>query len=295
MCAPEASAAPLLFNFTPTQPLTGETVTFTATTGGSITWDLDGDDTCDDASGTAAARSFPAAGAYTVKLCVNGDQIEEKAVVPVANRPPLASFAFLPTEPVARERVDFTSTAVDPDGPIVAQEWDLNGDGVFGDKTGETAAAFWLRAGTYPVALRVTDRDGATAVAQQSVVIARRPVGTFNPAPIVRVVGIPTATGAHLSLLTVTAPVGAHVGVRCKGGNCPYKYKRFTSKGKRVTLRKLSRNFRAGTVIEVRVTKPETIGKFTRVRIRAGRRPARLDRCLRPGRPNKLIGCERAS
>jgi hypothetical protein len=95
--------------------------------------------------------------------------------------------------------------------------------------------------------------------------------------------------------MTVTAPAGAHVGVRCKGGNCPFKHKRFTSKGKRVTLRKLSRNFGAGTVIEVRVTKPETIGKFTRVRIRAGRRPARLDRCLRPGRPNKLIDCDRAS
>jgi hypothetical protein len=287
------------FTYSPTEPFTGQTVTYTSTSSGAATfgWDLDGDGACDDANGPVITTSFPVAGAYVVELCAGDGVLTARNSQPILvhNRPPLASFAFLPTEPVARERVDFTSTAVDPDGPIVAQEWDLNGDGVFGDKTGETAAAFWLRAGTYPVALRVTDRDGATAVAQQSVVIARRPVGTFNPAPIVRVVGIPTATGAHLSLLTVTAPVGAHVGVRCKGGNCPYKHKRFTSKGKRVTLRKLSRNFRAGTVIEVRVTKPETIGKFTRVRIRAGRRPARLDRCLRPGRPNKLIGCERAS
>jgi PKD domain len=290
-CAPAASAAPLLFNFTPTQPLTGEVVTFTAATGGTITWDLDGDDVCDDASGAVAARSFPSAGTYTVKLCVNGDQIEEKATLPVSNRPPTASFSFLPTNPVTKERVDFTSTSLDPDGPIVAQEWDLNGDGVFGDKTGETMAAFWLRAGTYPVALRVTDRDGATAVSQQSVVITKRPPGVLTPAPFVRMVGVPTATGARLSLLTITAPPGAHVGVRCKGGNCPYSRKRFTSKGKRVTLRKLSRNFGAGTVIELRVTKPETIGTVTRIRIRAGQRPARLDRCLRPGRPNKLIAC----
>ncbi|MBA3264577.1 MAG: hypothetical protein H0T69_19340 [Thermoleophilaceae bacterium] len=89
----------------------------------------------------------------------------------------------------------------------------------------------------------------------------------------------------------MSAPEGAHVGVRCKGGNCPYKHKRFTSKGKRVTLRALGRSFPEGTVIEVRVTKSETIGKFTRLRIRAGKRPARLDRCLEPGKPNKPVPC----
>ena len=93
------------------------------------------------------------------------------------------------------------------------------------------------------------------------------------------------------TLLAVTAPKGAHVGVRCKGGSCPYKHKRFTSKGKRVVLRKLARTYPAGTIVEVRVTKSETIGKLIRLRIRAGRNPARLDRCLRPGQPNKPIGC----
>lgn len=104
-------------------------------------------------------------------------------------------------------------------------------------------------------------------------------------------VGEPTPIGAHLSLLAVSAPKGANVGVRCRGRNCPYPHKRFESKGKRVILRKLARNYRAGTVIELRVTKAETIGKFTRIRIRAGQNPARLDRCLNPGRPNKPIHC----
>jgi hypothetical protein len=277
----------LLFSYTPAEPLTGEVVTFTAQVGGTITWDLDGDDACDDASGTVATTSFLAAGSHTVKMCVNVDQLEEKATVTVLNRPPVASFGFVPAAPVAKELVTFTSTAVDPDGPIVAQAWDLDGDGAFDDATGETAKYFWVRAGTYPVALRVTDRDGASAVANMSVVVARRPPGVFNPAPLVRVVGVPTATGARLDLLAVSSPKGAHVGVRCKGGNCPYKHKRFTSKGKRVILRKLSRTYRAGTIIEVRVTKSETIGKFTRLRIRAGQNPARLDRCLLPGKPNK--------
>jgi hypothetical protein len=89
----------------------------------------------------------------------------------------------------------------------------------------------------------------------------------------------------------VTAPKGAHVGVRCKGGACPYKRRRVVAKGRRIVLRALQRSFAAGTVIEIRVVKSETIGKYTRLRIRAGRSPARVDRCLRPGKPNKPVRC----
>ena len=290
MAAP-ASAAPVLFTYTPTQPVTGQVVTFTSLIGGTITWDLDGDDACDDASGPVAKRSFQTAGAYKVKFCESVNALEEGETITVRNRPPTASFTIVPADPVAREPVRFTSTAEDPDGPIVAQQWDLDGDGSFDDKSGETALYFWRRAGTYPVALRVTDRDGASAVARLSVVVARRPLGMLSPAPHVRVVSQPTANGAHLNLLTITAPKGARVGIRCKGGNCPYKRKRFTSKGKRVTLRALGRNFNAGSIIEIRVTKPETLGSLTRLRIRAGNGPARLDRCIAPGRPNKPLRC----
>jgi hypothetical protein len=270
-------------------------VTFTSTSTGATTlgWDLDGDGLCDDKSGTVVTSAFPVAGIYDVKLCV-GDGVlnaTQTQQVLVGNRPPVPSFGFVPQNPVAKELVTFTSTAVDPDGPIVSQQWDLDGDGAFDDGTGATALYLWARAGTYPVALRVTDRDGATAVANMSVTVAPRPPGELTPAPFVRVVGVPTPTGAHLDLLSVTAPRGAHVGVRCKGRSCPYTHKRFTSKGKRVVLRKLGRTYPDGTVIEVRVTKSETIGKLIRLRIRAGRNPARLDRCLRPGKPNKPIRC----
>jgi hypothetical protein len=290
---PSAGAQVALFSYTPEAPLSGDLVTFTSQAGGgSITWDLDGDGSCDDASGDTATHVFVTPGAHAVRICVNVDAIVSRQDVIVGNRPPVPAFDYAPKPPVARELVTLTSTASDPDGPIVSQEWDLDGDGVFDDATGETALSFWRRAGTYPVSLRVTDRDGATSVAQQPVVVDPRPLGVLSPTPHVRIVGVPTATGAHLDLVSVTAPKGAHVGVRCKGsGNCPYKRKRFTSKGKRVMLRKLARTYREGTVIEVRVTKSETIGQLTRLRIRAGVRPARLDRCLRPGQPNKPITC----
>jgi hypothetical protein len=279
------------FDFAPAQPQTGDTVTFTSTSGpGTVTWDLDADSVCDDASGSPITQVFPSAGSYRIKICLS-DGSDASRIVPVSNRTPFASYSFVPATPVVRELVTFTSTAVDPDGPIVAYEWDLDGDGVFDDGNQATAQSFWRRPGTYAVGLRVTDRDGASAVAAAPVVVAPRPAGVFSPAPLVRVVGQATSTGAHLNLLSVTSPKGAHVGVRCDGGNCPYKHKRFTSKGKRVVLHRLARTYAAGTVIEVRVTKSETIGKFTRLRIRAGQNPARLDRCLRPGHPNKPITC----
>jgi hypothetical protein len=219
----------------------------------------------------------------------------DKAIrgITIGNRPPTAAFTIVPLNPVAREVVVLTSAAADPDGPIALQEWDLNGDGVFGDQTGEAALVSWRRPGTYPVALRVTDSNGATAVAQQSVVVAPRPPKQFARTPIVRVVGVPTETGTWLRLLSVTAPKGAHVGIRCRGEGCPYRRKRTIAKGGRIVFRAMAGGFDAGAVIQIRVTRPETIGRYTRIKIRAGRRPARVDRCLMPGQPNKpLASCE---
>ena len=57
-------------------------------------------------------------------------------------------------------------------------------------------------------------------------------------------------------------------------------------------MRKLRHSYRAGAVIDIRVTKANTIGKFVRIMIRDGQRPKRVDRCLEPGK-SKPIGCER--
>jgi PKD domain-containing protein len=285
------------FTYSPPLPFTGQTVTFTSTSTGAtmISWDLDGDGFCNDASGPTASTAFAEPGEHTVTVCADDDGLPPVATQPqtitVANRPPSASFTLAPAHPVAGEPVVLTSTSVDPDGPIVAQQWDLDGDGAFDDAVGETVPITWAKAGTYPIALRVLDRDGAAAIVRVSVVVAPRPPKQFRTTPVVRFVGRPTPTGAHLDLLTVTAPRGAKIGVRCHGGGCPYRHKRTTSKGKPVTLRRLARNYRAGAVIEIRVTKKNTIGKFTRLRIRAGRTPQRIDRCLNPGKPNKPFRC----
>jgi hypothetical protein len=287
-----ARAQTASFDYSPTQPFTGDVITFTSTSDpGVITWDLNGDDVCDNGSGSVITHAFVTAGSYPVTICLNGGSSRGTQTITVLNRPPTASFTMVPGQPLARDAVVLTSTSSDPDGPIVAQEWDLDGDGAFDDAIGEIAQYVWRRPGSYPIGLRVADRDGAVNVVQVLVVVAPRPAGLLTPAPFVRVVGSPTERGAHLSLLTITAPEGANVGVRCKARNCPYRRKRFISKGNRVNLRALRRTYRAGSQIEIRVTKPETIGHYTRLRIRAGKRPARVDRCLLPGKPNKPVRC----
>jgi hypothetical protein len=85
-----------------------------------------------------------------------------------------------------------------------------------------------------------------------------------------------------VSLISVLAPQGARITVRCAGPRCPRERLRRTARGMN-RLRPYERFLRRGVRLTIRVTRPGLIGKFTRVRIRASRAPLRVDRCLAPG------------
>jgi hypothetical protein len=79
---------------------------------------------------------------------------------------------------------------------------------------------------------------------------------------------------------TVTATCKTKQGRRCRG------IKKFTKRNARGTVklkRFLRKTLRAGTVIEVRVTKPGTIGAVKRLTVRNGKNPTITTRCLPPG------------
>ena len=111
-----------------------------------------------------------------------------------------------------------------------------------------------------------------------------RPLQLMSPFPVVRIVGRLTRSGARLQLLSVRAAASATIFVRCFRRKCR---RRSLTKGRgfgrAVRFRRFERSLAAGTIIEVRVSRGDAIGKFTRFRIRRGRRPARRDLCLRPG------------
>jgi hypothetical protein len=103
----------------------------------------------------------------------------------------------------------------------------------------------------------------------------------IDPFPVVRISGRFSRSRTRLTRVTVNAPRGARIGVRCRGRGCPYRRRAIAVK--LVRVRALQRTYRAGATIEIRVTQPRRIGKYTRVRTRLGKAPLRIDRCLRPG------------
>jgi hypothetical protein len=101
--------------------------------------------------------------------------------------------------------------------------------------------------------------------------------------PLVRLAGTPTSRGARIRLLEVFAPPQATVTVRCRGRTCPYRIRSTRATAIRVTFRGFRRRrLAAGTLVEVFIAAPGTIGKYTAFLIRRRRRPARVDHCLQP-------------
>jgi PKD repeat protein len=233
----------------------------------------------------------------------------------VGNRPPVASFSYSPGAPRAGDAVSFFSTSTDPDSPIVEYDWDLDGNGSYNDASGPSSARAFAT-GSYQVGLMVVDSEGAASFVTQTVnvgapvVAAATPTTAaagprlMSPFPIVRITGRILNRGSKLRRLTVSAPAGATVLVSCRGRSCPVGHQsRVVQAGRSssgnptarsVRLRKFERKLlRSGTLIKIRVTKPGTIGKYTRFKIRSRKPPSRTDRCLLPG-SNDPVDCPTA-
>jgi hypothetical protein len=209
----------------------------------------------------------------------------------LAAEAPNANFGFWPGDPPAGHAVQFQSTSCDPDGRLVRQAWDLDGDGVFDDAFGSEARRTYPRRGTRSVGLEVTAANGETArvrkdvMVQTEYVLARpREERMMSPFPIVRLAGRIMGTGARIQVLSVSrAPRCARVSVACRGRSCPAR-RVVRYKGRRaLRFRRFERRLRAGTVLAVRISKGSSIGRLTRFKIRRGKRPSRRDQCLRPG------------
>jgi hypothetical protein len=107
----------------------------------------------------------------------------------------------------------------------------------------------------------------------------------LSPFPIVRLTTRGTRRGARVLRLGVDAPAGSRVSVRCRGRSCGARDEVRVVRTPPRALRfpGVQRRLRAGVVLEVRVTAPGRIGKYTRFRLRRGAPPSRVDLCLPPG------------
>jgi hypothetical protein len=123
-------------------------------------------------------------------------------------------------------------------------------------------------------------------VAPQTPAAAKRPLLLLSPFPIVHIRGTLVAGWIRLQLLSVRAPQGARVALRCRGATCPVRSVVRVARTGRTSVRfpmMERRRMRAGVVITIAVTKRDRIGKYTRFVLRRNAPPARLDRCMRFG------------
>jgi large repetitive protein len=207
-----------------------------------------------------------------------------------ASSPPVASFRWVPSTPHPGEPVTLVSTSTDASSPITAFAWALAGNGAF---TGGEAAitTSFATAGAHVVQLQVTDSNGLTSTVAETIVVSAPAPSLIVPFPIVRMAGSYNAVGAKISLLTVQAPVGATVTVKCRGIGCPARSEKVVvasgAKSKPgtvlITLRRFERPLHAGAVLVIEVSYGGEIGKYTRFVIHHGKLPTRQDLCLSPG------------
>jgi PKD domain len=208
-----------------------------------------------------------------------------------ADQRPHASFSYSPEDPRAGQQVRFESASCDPDGRLVRQAWDLDDDGAYDDALGRMATQTFAGSGIHTVGLQVTAAGGVTARQRRIIMVDTeyalpRPDSDrlMSPYPVVRLGGQLTPSGARIRLLSVVrAPRCAVVRVSCRGTSCPAKrVSKYMGSGP-LRFRPFERRLRAGTVLTVRISKDDLIGKLTQFRIREGRAPRRRDLCLRPG------------
>ena len=293
------------FKWTPGVAVLGQSVTFESTseaTGLANTivdyrWDVDGNPDNGYETGWGStpviAATYSKRGAVDVRLQVKDafdNRSTLKKTITVAGQAPAASYVFAPTAPHVNEPVAFTSTATDPDGTIASLVWDLDGNGVYDNGAGPTALRTFSAAGSYVVGLRVTDNDGAVSFYSQSIAVAAAPSAVapafsgprlLSPFPVVRIAGRTSRHGVRLRLLSVDAPAGTSVQVRCKGRSCPFKSS--VRAAKVIRMRGLERRLRAGVKVRIYVVSSTAIGKYTVFKIRKGHEPIRSDACLMPG------------
>ncbi|MGZ4147798.1 MAG: PKD domain-containing protein [Actinomycetota bacterium] len=282
-------------------------------------WDLNGDKTYGDATGAIQTRTFTSPGTFRVGVRVSdpggssSDAVDFVSVL--QDKPPVVNLSASPSTPTVGAPVTFTATASDPDGTVASIDWDIDGDGQFDDGTGAVVTKSFSTPGSRVVSVRATDNAGVATIAFRTIEVSASSQGQSGPAtaaggtptssassaklamltpfPVVRIRGVILRGSARLSLLSVKAPTGARVKVICHGGGCPKKKSivlRVTSGKRSVRVRSLERRLRPGAVIEVFVTAPGRIGKYTRFTIRSNAAPARSDLCLRPGK-SKPVAC----
>ena len=204
-----------------------------------------------------------------------------------AAAPPTASFDITPANPRAGEPIQLTSSSCDPDGRLWSEDWDLDGDGFYGEATGPTASVTFTDPGTHLIGLQVMSANGDVSTQLSPVVVDAanapprpEPTRLISPFPVITLGGRLQRAATGVNLFTVRAPLCATVVVACRGRGCPLRSVTAHVGDGDLRLRAVERRFRAGNRLTGSVSKGTLLGKLTEFRFRRHRPPLRTDSCL---------------
>jgi hypothetical protein len=232
----------------------------------------------------------PAGRSEPVTFTITSPPLTSAPIAPGA--PPAASFKWFPPLPQTGEPVALVSTSSDASSPIVALAWALNGPFQGG---GTVLTTSFSSPGGHLVRLLVTNAYGLSSVASETINVVGPRLALMQPFPVVRIAGAETGSGVRLRLLRVQqAPAGARVTVRCRGRRCPVKSASRVAvsrapEASSVEFRAFERFLHFGVTLEILVSKPGEIGKYTRFELRRGKLPTRVDMCLDPAGIKPLL------
>ncbi len=163
------------FTFSPQNPLINQAVTFNASSSydsdGTIvnySWDFGGGQT---GSGKVVTHTYTTFGYYLVILNVtdNDGYSTRKDLGVIVIQAPSASFTFTPSSPKVFEAITFNASSSTPNGgSLTRYYWDF-GDGNTANETDPITTHSYTPADTYTVTLTVTDSEGLTATATQTI------------------------------------------------------------------------------------------------------------------------------
>ena len=274
----------------PSAPLTNEQVTFVhlrRRRPTPQTWDFDGDRLLRRRQ-RARQPSGPSG-----RPAATGSRLHQRGVqqrhrprerFTVQNRPPAAAITYAPLAPNSGDSVALASISADPDGPLVA-------------RTGiSTATGSSMTLGADRIGLlrrrgqpsRRAARDGSRwsrDVTGVTIAVQEPPVHALNPFPVVRIVGSFGTPGIRIEQLVITAPDGARIEIQLPRPRLSVQEagpQGAAADGARAPFRAADPapgRSRAG----VGRRGPVRSGSTRRLRIRKGKRPTRVDRCLMPG------------
>ena len=145
------------------------------------------------ASTQTARHAYQRPGVYTITLCVTddaGDGACQSQSLQIANRVPEAAFTYTPTSPNPGDVVVFdASSSRDPDGTLVAYEWDFDGDSAPDVVTDQAKTEYaFTEEGDHRVLLCARDETGALSPPTDEIVhvnespVASFQVSSFSPA-----------------------------------------------------------------------------------------------------------------